>query len=222
MTIEESSNTSSGIGSKGARIGRAAAWFTAGALGATALTGVAVAATFDADSGEANPTVQAEGRGGPGGKGGPGGPGRHHGGPAGGPMLHSEGVIEDKDGEYRDVASQKGKVTKVTDTSITIESEDDYSQTYVVTDDTRVSKDREDKSIGDIKNGDTVRVVAKKDGNRLTAVRVGAMSPEKAAEMAERREEMRQRFEERREPRQNGETAESGFWGEAPTGDPTT
>ena len=138
-------------------------------------------------------------------------------------MLHGEGVIEDKDGEYQDVATQRGVVTEVGDDStITVRSEDGHLASYKVTDDTKVSKDREEKSIADISKDDTVHIVAKKDGNSLTALRIGAMSQEKAAEMEERREELRQRFEERREQRQNGETAESGFWGGPPAAGETT
>lgn len=236
MTTEDSNqasshsdNTPSGTGTKGARVGRAAAWFTAGALGATAITGVAMAATSDADSGEDSQQSQIEGHGRPGGPGGPSGPGRHLGRPGGGPMLHGEGVIKGKDGNYQEVATQKGEVTKVGSTSVTIVSDDGYSAEYDVNDDTKVHKDREDASINDIATGDTVHVVARtanavgeKDGDKQVAVMIGAMSPEQAAEMEERREEMRQRFKERREQRQNGDAAESGFWGGPPTSAPTT
>lgn len=204
MTIEDSNDTQSGANGKAARFGRATAWFAAGALGATALTGVAMAATSDTESGEQSPQTQMEGRGGPGGMGGPGGRGRHPGGPGGSAMLHGEGVIEDKDGEYQNVATQKGEVTEVGEQSITVVSEDGHSVEYTVNGDTKVQKDHEDKSIGDINNGDTVRVMAKKDGENLTAVRVGAMSPEKVAEM----EETRQRFQEYREQLRNGEIEE--------------
>lgn len=219
MINDSPNNTRSGANSKGARIGRAAAWFTAGALGATALTGIAMAATTDADSAETNPGAQMEGRGGPGGKGGPGGhggPGRHPGGPGGGSMIHSDGVIEDKDGEFQKVTMQQGKVTEVGDDFIAVESEDGYSANYMVNDDTKINKDREEKLIGDIAVGDTVHAMAKKDGDNLAAVRIGAISEEQAAEMEQRREEMRERFEERREQRQKGETTESGFRGGPP------
>jgi hypothetical protein len=200
MTIADPNNTPSESRSRGARVGRAAAWFTAGALGATALTGVAMAATSDTDSSEDNAQAQTEGQRGPGGMGGPSGHGRHHGGP-GGPMLHGQGVIEDQDGNYKDVATQKGEVTAVGDTSINVVSEDGFTSEYVVNDDTGVHKDREDKTIGAINVGDTVHVTATKEGETQTAVRIGALSPEQAAEMEERREQF-----------QNGETTKPGSW----------
>lgn len=215
MTNANSDNTQSGADGTGIRIGRAAIWFAAGAMGATALTGVAMAATSDADSVETNSQAQMEGRGGSEGKGGPGGHGRrggHPGGPGGAAMLHSEGVIEDKDGEYQNVVTQKGKVTAVDEASITVESEDGYSSSYAVNDDTKVHKDRGDKSISDIKVGDTVRLMAKKDGENLIAARVGATSPEQAAKMEKRREEMRKRFDERHDQHQNDQTSESALW----------
>lgn len=136
-------------------------------------------------------------------------------------MLHSEGVIEDKEGEYQSVVTQQGKVTNVGKESVTVESEDGYSASYTVNGDTKVHKDREEKAITDVATGDTVRVMAQKDGDNLIAKHVGAMSPEQAAEMEERREEMRQKFEERREQRQNGETTESGFPGGPPAEAPS-
>lgn len=240
MTIENSDQTRPGSGSSGARVGRAAAWFAAGALGATALTGVAVAATTDADNGEQSPETQVAGPRGPGGMFGPGGHGgraRHPGGPAGGPMLHSEGVIEDQDGGFQDVVMQRGKVTEVSDKSITVQSSDEHSEAFEVNDETKIHKDRDEKLIDDIAVGDTVHVMAKKDGDKSIAVRLGAISAEKAAGMEETRqrfqeyreqlrngeieelpEEMREFFEERREQRQNGDAKGSGFRGGPPAG----
>lgn len=198
--------------SKTAKYGRAAAWFAAGALGATALTGVAMATTVPVDDSDGNTQEQAERHRGPGGKGGPGG---RAGGP-GGPMLHSEGVIETPEGEYKDVVSQRGKVTEVSDSSITVASEDGYTANYTVNSETKIHKDRSEKAISDVAVGDSVMVRATKDGNDVTAKHIGALSPEEAAKMEERREEMKQKRQERREQRQNGETTESGFRGGPP------
>ena len=71
--------------------------------------------------------------------GGPGGPGEQHdaiGGP--GPAavvstsLHGEFVIPDRAGGYSTVLTQTGTVTTISPTSITVRSEDGYSQTYVI------------------------------------------------------------------------------------------
>ena len=69
----------------------------------------------------------------------PGGPGGQHGGMGGpGPAamgatsLHGEFVVADGSGGYTTVLTQTGAVTAISATSITVRSEDDYSQTYVI------------------------------------------------------------------------------------------
>lgn len=213
QNIEEQHNPRSG------RIGRAAAWFAAGALGATALTGVAyanVTAQDNTDEGNSQGTEPREGfepRGGPGG--GPGGKGHHGPRGMGGPMLHSEGVIETPDGEYQDVVTQKGTASEVNQDSLVVTSEDGFTASYNVNEETKIHKNREEVSLSDLSEGDVVHVLAQKDGGDVVAKRIGAMSAEQAAEMEQRREEMRQRFEERRQQRQEqgGDTSESRWRG---------
>ena len=69
----------------------------------------------------------------------PGGPGGQHGavggpGPAavGPTSLHGEFVVPDGAGGYTTELTQTGSVTAISPTSITIRSEDGYSQTYVI------------------------------------------------------------------------------------------
>jgi hypothetical protein len=69
----------------------------------------------------------------------PGGPGRQHGdmgrpSPAavGATSLHGEFVVPDGAGGYTTVLTQSGTVTAISPTSITVRSEDGYSQTYVI------------------------------------------------------------------------------------------
>jgi hypothetical protein len=69
----------------------------------------------------------------------PGGPGGQHGGMGGpGPAavdatsLHGEFVVPDGRGGYTTVLTQTGTVTAISPTSITVRSEDGYSQTYVI------------------------------------------------------------------------------------------
>jgi hypothetical protein len=71
--------------------------------------------------------------------GGPGGPGGQHGaigGPApaavGSTSLHGEFVVPDGSGGYSTVLTQTGTVTAISPTSITVRSDDGYSQTYVI------------------------------------------------------------------------------------------
>jgi hypothetical protein len=69
----------------------------------------------------------------------PGGPGGQHGaiggpGPAavGSTSLHGEFVVPDGSGGYSTVLTQTGTVTAISPTSITVRSDDGYSQTYVI------------------------------------------------------------------------------------------
>jgi hypothetical protein len=106
---------------------------------------------------------------------GPGGPGlRHRHGPGkdmGGPgmrgAVHGEFVVPDGTG-WKTVAMQRGVVTAVSKTAITVKSEDGYSKTYVVTADTMVNAARD--GIGSIKNGEDVAVVAEVKSGTATAV----------------------------------------------------
>jgi hypothetical protein len=69
-------------------------------------------------------------------KAGPGGQGPTMGGSgpaaAGATSLHGEFVVPDGSGGYSTVLTQTGAVTAISPTSITVRSEDGYSQTYVI------------------------------------------------------------------------------------------
>lgn len=88
-----------------------------------ALGGVVVYAATDGSS-------QGHLGGGPPGWGGPGGPGFQR-------TLHGENVVSDGKGGFSTELTQTGDVTAASDTSITVRSQDGYSQTYVVGADTR-------------------------------------------------------------------------------------
>jgi hypothetical protein len=67
----------------------------------------------------------------------PGGPGGQHSGPMGGQSpdamsLHGEFVVADGAGGYTTELTQTGTVTAMSPTSITVRSEDGFSQTYVI------------------------------------------------------------------------------------------
>jgi hypothetical protein len=75
----------------------------------------------------------------PNGPGGPGGPGGQRGaigapGPAAvdATSLHGEFVVPDGAGGYSTVLTQSGEVTAISPTSITVRSEDGYTQTFVI------------------------------------------------------------------------------------------
>jgi hypothetical protein len=115
---------------------------TAAAVGVAAviaaLGGAAIYASTEGSSHSIGAPHQAFGPGG-GMPGGPGGPGGQHGviggpGPAavGSTSLHGEFVMPDGSGGYTTELTQTGTVTAISPTSITLRSEDGYSQTYVI------------------------------------------------------------------------------------------
>ena len=84
--------------------------------------------------------------------------------------LHGEVTLAGE--EHRVVVFQRGPVEKVSDTSLTVKSEDGYTATYVVNADTMVRKNGDKAKIADVKAGDRVLVVADKDGSALKAFRI--------------------------------------------------
>jgi hypothetical protein len=98
-----------------------------------------------------------------------GGPDHHLFGGAGG-ALHGEFVVPDGSGGYRTMLTQRGTATKVSDSSITVRSEDGFSTTYAITAATRVGATRD--GVGSIKDGADVVVVAEQKGGAATALAV--------------------------------------------------
>jgi hypothetical protein len=108
----------------------------------------------------------------------------HHGGPFGkffgmggfghfgrGGPLHGEFTIRKPDGSgFQTMAVQSGEVTAVSPSSITVKSEDGFSRTYSVDENTVVGSGRD--GIGTVKTGDTVRVAGVVDGNQAKAAAI--------------------------------------------------
>lgn len=192
---------------RGRETAKAAGWLVAGAIGATALTGVAFAANQDstpspsgsvpstsapdATTPDGNALQAPDGMmGGPGGmRGGPdgdgdgpgmrGGPGRMEG--LGGRILHGDVTIKDDNDEAVQARIQSGTVESVSATSIVVKSEDGYTATWTVTSDTKVHRDRSDATIADVKTGDFVRLQGPLSGDTATAKNLRALSPEAKA-----------------------------------------
>jgi hypothetical protein len=116
-----------------------------------------------------------------------GGPGHrfgHGGGPFGGKLfgfggfggfgrsggLHGEFTIKKPDGTFQTMATQTGEVTAVSPSSITVKSEDGFSRTYSVDENTVVGSGRD--GIGSVKTGDTVHVAGVVDGGKAQAAAV--------------------------------------------------
>lgn len=105
--------------------------------------------------------------------------------------LHSEGVVKNADGTFQTVLEQRGTVEAVSDSSITVKSEDGYSQTYAVNAGTKIKQvpapaqdgsaatpdggkrlKPTDGTIADIAAGETVRISGVKNGDQATAIRI--------------------------------------------------
>ena len=105
--------------------------------------------------------------------------------------LHSEGVVKKADGTFQTVLEQRGTVDAVSDSSITVKSEDGYSQTYAVNAETKIKRvpapsadgssatpdggkrlKPTDGTIADIATGSTVRISGVKNGDQATAERI--------------------------------------------------
>jgi hypothetical protein len=96
------------------------------------------------------------------------------GGPLLGAPLHGSYVVEDPDGGYRTVLSQRGEVTSVSSSSMTVRSADGFSTTYRLTDDTSVLAGTD--GTDDIEKGADVAVTALRDGGSPRAVHVVDLS----------------------------------------------
>jgi hypothetical protein len=171
------------VGPEPRRSSRAARWIGGAAAVGIGITlgaaGIAAAASDPSPSPPAG-TV-APGQPGPP-PGGPGmGMGRGHGMRGeGGPGLmgmrgavHGEFTVPDGTG-WRTIAMQRGAVTAVSSTSLSVKSKDGYTRTYVITATTLVNAARD--GIGSIKTGDEVGVMATVKSGTATAVDVRDVS----------------------------------------------
>ena len=106
--------------------------------------------------------------------GGHGGWGRHGGGmrgPGMGPGIHGSFVTPDKAGTgYQTIDTQKGSVTDVSATSITVKSKDGYTKTYIVTSTTDVNGKAGD--IASVKTGDDIAILGIESGSDVNAQQI--------------------------------------------------
>jgi hypothetical protein len=82
-------------------------------------------------------------------------------------ILHGEVVLSKEGGGTQTVLVQKGAVTAVSATEVTVKSTDGFTTAYAVNGDTKVKAD-EDK-IGSVAKDEEVLVVAPKSGDKHTA-----------------------------------------------------
>jgi hypothetical protein len=82
-------------------------------------------------------------------------------------MLHGEVVLAKEGGGTQTVLVQKGTVTEVSGTGVTVKSADGFTTAYAVNGDTKVRADSD--KIGDVAKDEEVVVVAPKSGDKHTA-----------------------------------------------------
>ncbi|MFA1540427.1 hypothetical protein [Actinomadura monticuli] len=102
----------------------------------------------------------------------PGHPGKGHGHPfrraRASHGIHGEATVQRKDG-FHIAAWQRGKITAVSSTGLTVRSADGVSWTWTAGDDVRVRKDGEKSALKNLADGDQVLVVGERSGDTRTA-----------------------------------------------------
>jgi hypothetical protein len=98
----------------------------------------------------------------------PGGFGFAFGGPFG--AVHGQFVVPKSGGGYQTIDTQRGSVTAVSTSSITVRSADGFTRTYQVSSSTNVDAQRD--GIGSVKTGHQVAVTATDSGGTATAVSI--------------------------------------------------
>lgn len=104
----------------------------------------------------------------------PGGAIRFAPGPIGAGLIHGAFTVPKSNGGYQTLDVQRGKVTAVSATSVTVKSADGYTVTYTVTSKTLV--DAKAAGIGSVKKGDSVFVTATVSGTTPTATNIADLS----------------------------------------------
>ena len=82
-------------------------------------------------------------------------------------ILHGEVVLSKEGGGTQTVQVQRGAVTAVSATGVTVKSSDGFTTVYAVNGDTKVKADKDE--IGSVAKGEEVLVVAPKSGDKHTA-----------------------------------------------------
>jgi hypothetical protein len=140
--------------------GVAVAALLAGAGVAMAATSGSPASGAAAPSPSARPASPHQGR--------PGGFGFAFGGPFG--AVHGQFVVPRSGGGYQTIDTQRGSVTAVSATSITVKSADGFVKTYQVVTSTNVDARR--NGISTVRTGHQVAVTATDGGSTATAVSI--------------------------------------------------
>jgi hypothetical protein len=140
-----------------------AAWSAAGVLGIGVLTGVAaaVADTTQAADGDAVRDRVGERR------------GHRRARWALRRVEHGEFVVRTAEG-HQTVHVQRGTISAVSATAMTVRSRDGFTETWTITGETKIRKERKPAQPSALKVGDWVRVFGPESGSGATARRIAA------------------------------------------------
>jgi hypothetical protein len=83
--------------------------------------------------------------------------------------LHGEAVVQKKDGTTVTVVVQRGVITELTDTSVTVKSADGFTLTWTLSDQLRVVEKRTSVQPSAVKVGQEIGVAGAKDGEATIA-----------------------------------------------------
>ncbi|HKF32439.1 MAG TPA: DUF5666 domain-containing protein [Jatrophihabitantaceae bacterium] len=93
-------------------------------------------------------------------------------------LLHGERVVKDKDGTIITVDVQRGTVTAVSESSMTVRSSDGTTWTWTLNSDTKVrGADLKKEAVSSIKVGNTVGVAGQRIADTRTARAIGDPPP---------------------------------------------
>src|SRR5262249_45004066 len=83
-------------------------------------------------------------------------------------IEHGEFTVKGENGKPAVVDVQRGQVTAVSATSITLKSEDGFTASYTVNPDSRIRVGGERKAIGDVRGGNNAGLIAARSGGVAT------------------------------------------------------
>lgn len=102
-----------------------------------------------------------------------------------GPEVHGEFTVKNKDGTFTTMVTQRGAVQSVSDSNISVKSDDGFTQSYAISSSTSIVKiaspatgtqsrrpSPQTIKATDLKAGDTVAVSGTKSGTTVTANRI--------------------------------------------------
>ncbi len=115
-------------------------------------------------------------------------------------LVHSDALVQGKDGKLENVRTDHGILESVNETTLRIKEADGSTVEVPTTDETRIIRDGEAAKITDLKVGDNVWTVrVKGESGEFTTRRVRAVSPERMKELESQRTERREQRQKQNE-----------------------